>query len=110
MDNEIIGMCERVLRGIEVNDETLAVELIKQVGPGGNFLTEPHTVMNMMNEFYNPSLADRTLYEEWVAAGRQSARDKARQVLDTLIADHHPDPLSENLSKEIRTRFPNIQD
>ena len=110
MDNEIIGMCERVLRGIEVNDETLAVELIKQVGPGGNFLTEPHTVMNMMNEFYNPFLADRTLYEEWVAAGRQSARDKARQVLDTLMAEHHPDPLSEDLSKEIRTRFPNIQD
>jgi trimethylamine--corrinoid protein Co-methyltransferase len=64
MDNEILGMCERVLRGIEVTDDTLAVDLIENVGPGGNFITEGHTVMNMMDEFFDPSLADRTLYEE----------------------------------------------
>ena len=56
------AVCERVLQGIEVTDETLAVSLIENVGPGGNFLAEAHTVMNMMDEFYHPSLADRTLY------------------------------------------------
>jgi len=110
MDNEILGMCERVLRGIEVNDETLAVDLIEHVGPGGNFLTEAHTVMNMMDEFYEPDLADRTLYDEWVSSGRNTIKERAREKLEALMSSHHPRYITEELEKDIKAKFSNIQD
>lgn len=110
VDNEILGMCERVLQGIEVNDETLGVDVIARVGPGGNFMTEDHTLINMMSEFYNPSLADRTLYEKWKSSGEQTMKDRARKKLDKLMATHHPNYVSEAEEQEIRSKFPEIQD
>ncbi len=59
MDNEILGMCQRVLRGIEVNDDTLATALIIEKGPGEDFLAEKHTVQHMRGEFFSPRLANR---------------------------------------------------
>jgi len=110
MDNEIIGMCERVLRGIEVNSDTLAVDLIEMVGPGGDFLAQEHTVMHMLNEFYDTSLADRTLYDEWVSSGRPEMKTRARKKLNELIKSHNPDYISDELAREIRTKFPEIKD
>jgi trimethylamine--corrinoid protein Co-methyltransferase len=110
MDNEILGMCERVLRGIDVNSETLAVDLIEKVGPGGDFLAQEHTVMHMMNEFYDASLTDRTLYEEWVSSGRQDMKMRTRVKLDELIKTYNPCYISDAKSREIRSRFPDIRD
>jgi len=59
MDNEILGMCRRVLRGIEVNDETLAADLIIEKGPGTNYLDSEHTVRHMRGEFYEPAISNR---------------------------------------------------
>ncbi len=59
MDNEILGMCQRVLRGIEVNEETLGTELIIEKGPGKDYLMEEHTVNHMKNEFFEPVIANR---------------------------------------------------
>jgi trimethylamine--corrinoid protein Co-methyltransferase len=59
VDNEILGMCQRVLRGIEVNDETLATELMIEKGPCKDFLAEEHTVRHMRGEFFVPKLANR---------------------------------------------------
>jgi trimethylamine---corrinoid protein Co-methyltransferase len=60
VDNEILGMVQRVLRGIEVNDDTLAVDLMIEKGPGRDFLAEEHTVRFMRKEFFFPLLADRS--------------------------------------------------
>ena len=110
MDNEILGMCERVLRGIDVNSETLAVDLIEKVGPGGDFLAQEHTVMHMLNEFYDTSLTDRTLYEEWVSSGRQDMKMRTRVKLDELIKTYNPCYISDAKNREIRSRFPDIRD
>jgi len=59
MDNEILGMCRRVLRGIEVNDETLAADLIIEKGPGTDYLDSEHTVRHMRGEFYEPTISNR---------------------------------------------------
>ena len=59
MTNEIAGMAKRFLRGIPVNEETLAEEVIHQVGPGGYYLTEDHTVKHFRQEHWRPSLMDR---------------------------------------------------
>jgi trimethylamine--corrinoid protein Co-methyltransferase len=59
MDNEILGMCHRVLRGIEVTDETLATELMIEKGAGKDFMMEEHTLRHMRGEFFVPELANR---------------------------------------------------
>jgi trimethylamine--corrinoid protein Co-methyltransferase len=59
LDNEILGMCQRVLRGIEVNDDSLALDLLIEKGPGKDFLAEEHTVRHMRQEFFTPQLANR---------------------------------------------------
>jgi trimethylamine--corrinoid protein Co-methyltransferase len=110
MDNEILGMCERVLRGIEVNSGTLAIDLIEEVGPGGDFLAQEHTVMHMLDEFYETNLADRTHYEEWVSSGRQDMKMRTRVKLDELIKSYYPCYISDAKNKEIRSRFPEIRD
>jgi trimethylamine--corrinoid protein Co-methyltransferase len=110
VDNEILGMCERVLRGIEVSDETLGVGVIENLGPGGNYMAEEHTVINMMNEFFNPAITDRISYEEWRSTGEQTMNDRARQTLDELRDTYHPDHLSDAEEQEIRSKFPEIQD
>jgi trimethylamine--corrinoid protein Co-methyltransferase len=110
MDNEILGMCDRVLRGIEVTDDTLAIDLIEEVGPGGNFIAESHTVMHMMDEFFNPTLADRNLYDEWSKSGRQTMKDRARQKLRELMDSPHNPHITGEEEKRIRSRFPGIND
>jgi len=59
VDNEILGMCQRVLRGIEVNDDTLATDLMIEKGPGCDYLAEEHTIQYMRDEFYMPGLSNR---------------------------------------------------
>jgi trimethylamine--corrinoid protein Co-methyltransferase len=59
MDNEILGMCRRVLEGIEISDETLAADLIIEKGPGKDYLDSEHTVRHMRGEFYEPTISNR---------------------------------------------------
>ncbi|MBL7115469.1 MAG: trimethylamine methyltransferase family protein [Kiritimatiellae bacterium] len=59
VDNEILGMCQRVLKGIEVSDDTLATDLLIEKGPGTDYLAEEHTIDHMRGEFYMPNLSNR---------------------------------------------------
>jgi trimethylamine--corrinoid protein Co-methyltransferase len=82
LDNETLGMCQRVLRGIEVNDETLATDLLIRKGPGQDFLAEEHTVTHMRGEFFEPRLASRDRRERMTPGSDALSRAKAfvRQV------------------------------
>jgi trimethylamine--corrinoid protein Co-methyltransferase len=72
IDNEILGMAMRVLRGVEVSDETLALEVIDRVGPGGHYRMEEHTLRHLRSEFYYPSaVVDRKGWESWLVNDRQ---------------------------------------
>jgi trimethylamine--corrinoid protein Co-methyltransferase len=77
MDNEILGMCGRVLRGIEVTDETLASDLIIEKGPGTDYLTDEHTIRHMRGEFYMPQLANRDKRESMAPDSDALARARA---------------------------------
>jgi len=88
IDNEILGMVMRAVEGIRVDDDTLAFDLIKQVGPGGNFVTAKHTRHFMRSEHYQPSLSDRNSREEWEAKGGKTTWEKAAQTVQKLIAEH----------------------
>jgi len=86
VDNEILGMVMRAVEGIRVDDETLAFDLIKQVGPGGHFVTAKHTRRFMRSEHYQPSLSDRDSREEWEAKGSKTTLERAAEKVKEIIA------------------------
>jgi trimethylamine--corrinoid protein Co-methyltransferase len=108
MDDEIIGMASRVLRGIEVDDDTLAVDLICERGPGSHFVAEEHTVKHMRGEFYEPKLSDRREREDWEAAGGPDATALARQQVREILDSHEPPGLPSEIDAKVRARFPHI--
>jgi len=93
VDETILSIIERTLRGVTVSDETLALDLIHQVGPAGAFVATDHTVDRMRDELLIPDLIGRETREAWKAAGAPDmvtrAREKARRILD----EHHAPPL-----------------
>jgi trimethylamine--corrinoid protein Co-methyltransferase len=86
VDDEILGMVMRAVQGIEVSDETLAFDLIKEVGPGGNFVSAKHTRRHMRTEHYRPSLSDRDSREEWEAKGGKVTWERAAEKVDRIMA------------------------
>lgn len=100
MDCEIFNIIRKVMEGIIVNEETLALDVIRDVGPGGNFLTHKHTQKHM-REIWLPQLMDRRPYNIWEEkkdGAREWAGDKAKKILQT----HTPEPLDLLLSKELQ--------
>jgi len=106
IDNDILGMVMRVVRGIEVDDEALALDVIDQVGPGGHYLVTDHTLRHMRSEFYYPSdVVDRQGWEMWQQAGALDARSRARKIARDILANHWPEPLDPEAESWIRGRF-----
>jgi trimethylamine--corrinoid protein Co-methyltransferase len=94
LDCEIYDIIYQMMKGIEVNEETLALDTIHAVGPGGNYLAQKHT-LNHMRELWQPKFFDRRSYEEWTKKqddGRDWAREKARQILETHTVGTPLDP------------------
>ena len=89
IDNDILGMVMRAVAGIEVDDDSLAFDLIKQVGPGGNFVTAKHTRRFMRSEHYQPSVSDRDSREEWEAKGGKTTWERAAEKVKEIIANHN---------------------
>jgi trimethylamine--corrinoid protein Co-methyltransferase len=99
MDCEIFDIVHKMMSGIEVTDETLALEVIKAVGPGGNYLTQKHTRQHM-RDLWVPKYMDRRPYDTWLER-QDGARDWARARAREVLATHHPDPLDEKLAAEL---------
>ena len=101
IDAELNGMAGRVLDGVHVSDETLAVDVIDQVGPLGTFLRAKHTRRVWRAEQYLPDLADRQTYTAWLEAGSRDITDRARERARTLMRDHQVPPLAEEQDQEL---------
>ena len=100
LDAEIFGLVRHLAGGIDVDDATLAVDVIGEVGPGGNFLAEDHTIAHM-RDLWQPRLFDRGTWEDWEAGGRPGARDRARERARSLLASHVPVPLPDGVAGEL---------
>jgi len=107
MDNEILGMCQRVLRGVEVNDDTLPTELMIEKGPGKDFMTEEHTLRHMREEFFVPRLANRQ------KRGSMSPGDDALARAKALVKQIRSTPAASRLPADLRDKvlnsFPEIR-
>ncbi len=100
IDNEIIDYALRFAQGFEVNDETLAVDVINKVGPGGIFLGEKHTLKHF-RERWMSRLSDIDSFETWEKKGSKSIDKVAREKVKEILATHKPEPIPENVEKEI---------
>ena len=97
---EMITMMRRFMAGMSFDDESLALEVIHKVGPGGDFLSERHTLTHF-REMWMPGLFSRQRIEAWVSSGSQRLGDRLREKTVSLMQDYEPEPLPPNVKDEI---------
>jgi trimethylamine--corrinoid protein Co-methyltransferase len=107
IQDEALSYLKRMLASFEVNDDTLALDMIKEVGIGGNFLAQPHTAHHMRRELWQPGdIFPRIDYQVWADSGARSTLDRAAAKLDEILKDYPPEPVLEpgkaKVLKEIR--------
>ena len=107
IDNDLLGNAERLLRGIEVTDETLSYDVIAETVAGvGHYLGADQTLRLMRSEFHYPDLADRTSPNEWQADGSRNIYDHAHDRVQEILGTNYPEYLDPAVDARIRERFP----
>ena len=92
IDNEIVKMVKEVVRGIDINEESMAVKVIKQVGPAGNFLSVEHTLRHMREQSHS-KLIDRRMWQQWEKDGKKDFAQRAHEEVLSILKSHEPEPL-----------------
>lgn len=98
--DEFIGQVRRMMEGIRVDREYLAVDCIKRVGPGGHFLGDDHT-LDHFKENWQPDLTDRKTHEDWNSRGAKSMGQLAKEKITGILKNHRPTPLPAEVDSEI---------
>jgi trimethylamine--corrinoid protein Co-methyltransferase len=93
MDNEMVRMIKNAVGGIDVNDETMAVDVIQSVGAGGEFLTQEHTFRHFRTAQSQNKLIDRSMRQTWLDKGAKDFTDRAYEEAQHLYNTYKPDPL-----------------
>jgi trimethylamine--corrinoid protein Co-methyltransferase len=101
LGDEIIGMIKRIMQGIPVNDEAMALGAIHSVGPAGHFLDSPHTFQHFRKEQWQPAVVNRNAFEVWRREGRKPMRQRVKEKLNEIIKTHRPRPLSNEIQVQI---------
>jgi trimethylamine--corrinoid protein Co-methyltransferase len=102
LDNEFVRMIKHTIGGFVVDDESLAVEVIKAVGPARDFLTEPHTLKHLRTHS-QPEFIDRNRMEKWKAAGATDIYARAAEKTRDILQNHQPQPLPEKIAADIQS-------
>ena len=97
IDNEICNMVNRGLSGIVVNEETLALDLIEEVGPGGEYITTDHTLQNFRKEFYLSKITNKISAEELFEYGGKGIIENAREKVKEILKTHKPSKLDKDV-------------
>jgi trimethylamine--corrinoid protein Co-methyltransferase len=98
--DEMLGWLAHFIRGVDVSDEALAVDLIDEVGPDGQFLDKEHTLAHFRERWY-PTLVDRNNYDGWQAKGGTTLAERATQRVEKILAEHQPDPLPDDVAQAV---------
>jgi trimethylamine--corrinoid protein Co-methyltransferase len=107
IDNDMLGMVQRSLRGIEVNDETLSLDAIRQAVDGqGHFLGSDQTLELMQTEYLYPEIADRRSASVWAETGGRDVLAAAHERVHEILGSHYPSYLDARTDAAIRDRFP----
>ena len=103
IDNDIFKMIRKVMLGMLVDDENLAVDIIHSVGPGGDFLSEDHTMKYMRSLPSAPRLFERANRERWLLSGGKGCGQRAAERAAEILANHKPLPLSDAVKSDLRS-------
>ncbi len=103
IDNDIFKMIRKVMQGMQIDDENLAVDIIKSVGPGGDFLMQDHTIKYMRTLPSAPNIIYRGNRENWLADGGKGLAEKAAEKAADILAHHKPLPLSDEAKSALRS-------
>jgi len=98
--DEIIGQLRRMMEGIQVDRENLAVDCIKRVGPGGHFLSDDHTLAHF-RENWQPDLTDRSTYDTWQSKGAKTFGQRAKEKIRHILENHRPEPLPQEAAARV---------
>jgi trimethylamine--corrinoid protein Co-methyltransferase len=101
LDNEFIAMIKHTVMGFAVDDESLAVDVIKAVGPSRDFLGERHTLEHMQIHS-QPEFLDRNRMEKWKASGAVDSYAKAAEKTRHILKNHKPEPLTDKVAADIQ--------
>ncbi len=101
ISDELIGFARRIVRGIEVNDDTLATDIIDKVGPGGHFLGEEHTMKYFKEETWYPELFQRVFYDNWEMEGEKTLFERANEKVKDILENYEPEPLPDDVVKKL---------
>ncbi len=99
--NELVAWVERMTAPVEISKETLALDLIDEVGPDGQFLDTDHTIAHF-REWWYPEVFEYGNYDQWQAAGGQSMGERAAERVTQILAEHQPEPLPEDVAQKIK--------
>jgi trimethylamine--corrinoid protein Co-methyltransferase len=98
--DEIVGWLEHCLRGVEVDEEALALDLIDEIGPDHQFLDSEHTLRHFRKRFY-PELFERYNYDDWMARGGKTLAERAADRVKTILTEHQPEPLPKEVVEAV---------
>lgn len=101
IDQEFVKMIRRVLQGIAVNPDTIALDVIKAVGPAGNYLSQKHTRQYMRSELSTTKLINRRMRDNWVSRGAKDIAATAREEAIRILETYKPTPLAPDVQKRI---------
>jgi trimethylamine--corrinoid protein Co-methyltransferase len=99
--DEVIGLTKRFMKGIRVDDETLAVDVLDKVGPSGHFLAEEHILKHFKDEHWDPKLFDRTYYNVWENAGGLTLGEKSKHVIEKILKEHKVPELPQGVLQDM---------
>jgi trimethylamine--corrinoid protein Co-methyltransferase len=99
--DELVSWIKAAFAPVEINDETLALDLIDEVGPDGQFIDSNHTLTHFRDRWY-PNLIERSDYDQWIAKGWQDLGQRAAARVEQILAKHQPEPLPADIKKRLR--------
>jgi trimethylamine--corrinoid protein Co-methyltransferase len=100
--DDVANIIGRMIEGFEVNEDTMALDLIHEVGPNpGSYLGEKHTLTHWKKEYFVPAVADRLSYDEWIRQGKKSMIDRAAERMQNILRTHKPAPITAEQDKDL---------
>jgi trimethylamine--corrinoid protein Co-methyltransferase len=107
IDNDMLGQCMRCVRGVEVNEQTLGIDVMKDVcmGGPGHYLGHDQTIGLMQTEYVYPALGDRSSPKEWEELGKPILVEEATKRKEQILSEFHPQHISVDLDQTLRSRY-----
>jgi trimethylamine--corrinoid protein Co-methyltransferase len=99
--DDLLGWLRAATRGVIVNEETLAMDVVEELGPDGDYLSHDHTFRHFKDAYYS-KLADRQIFSAWQDSGGLSMGERASKKVDAILAEHEPEPLSPDIKTGLK--------